>query len=350
MIGIVGYGAYIPRYRIKVEEIAKVWGADAPSYKKGLMLREKSVPAPDQDTITISVEAARNALLRAGIDPRKIGAVYVGSESHPYAVKPTGTAVAEAIGAVNDCHCADLEFACKAGSEGMFLAFGLVKSGEVEYALGIGSDTSQGAPGDALEYSASAGGAAFIMGKKDVVASIDCQFSFMSDTPDFWRREYMHYPRHGGRFTGDLAYFKHVRGGVEGILKKAKMKPKDFKYCVFHQPNGKFPVRMALDLGFTKEQVETGLLVPTLGNTYSGASPLGLTAILDVAKPGERILMCSFGSGAGSDAFIYTCTSRLPKVQDKARKTRHYLDTNPFYLDYGTYTKFRRKIRKNVED
>ena len=350
MVGIVGYGAYIPRFRIKVEEIAKVWGADAPSYKKGLMLREKSVPGPDQDTITIAVEAAKNALKRAGIDPRKIGAIYVGSESHPYAVKPTGTAVAEVLGAVNDCHCADLEFACKAGSEGMFLAYGLVKSGEVEYALGIGADTSQGAPGDALEYSAAAGGAAFLMGKKDVVASIDCQFSYMSDTPDFWRREYMHYPRHGGRFTGDLAYFKHVRGGVEGILKKAKMKPKDFQYVVFHQPNGKFPVRMAKDLGFTDAQVKTGLLVPTLGNTYSGASPLGLSAILDEAKPGDRILMCSFGSGAGSDAFIYTCTKNLPKVQKKAAPTRYYLDTNPVYLEYGAYTKFRRKIRKNVED
>jgi hydroxymethylglutaryl-CoA synthase len=232
----------------------------------------------------------------------------------------------------------------------MFLAFGLVKSGEVEYALGIGADTSQGAPGDALEYSAAAGGAAFLMGKKDVVASVDCQYSFMSDTPDFWRREYMHYPRHGGRFTGDMAYFKHVRGGVAGILKKAKMKPKDFKYIVFHQPNGKFPVRMAKDLGFTDEQVKTGLLVPTLGNTYSGASPLGLTAILDEAKPGDRILMCSFGSGAGSDAFVFTCTRALPSVQKKARPTRHYLDTNPVYLEYGAYTKFRRKIRKNVED
>ncbi len=152
MPGIVGYGAYIPRYRIRVEQIAPVWGADAPSYKRGLMLREKSVPAPDQDTLTISVEAAKNALKRAGICPTKIGAVYVGSESHPYAVKPTGTAVAEAIGAVPDCHCADLEFACKAGSESMFIAFSHVKSGEVEYALGIGADTSQGAPGDALEY------------------------------------------------------------------------------------------------------------------------------------------------------------------------------------------------------
>ncbi len=350
MVGIVGYGAYIPRYRIKVESIASVWGADAPSYKKGLMLREKSVPGPDQDTITIAVEAARNALRRSGVAPASIGAIYVGSESHPYAVKPTGTAVAEAIGAVPDCHCADLEFACKAGSEGMFLAYSLVKAGEVEYALGIGADTSQGAPGDALEYSAAAGGAAFIMGKTDVVASVDCQYSFMTDTPDFWRREYMHYPRHGGRFTGDMAYFKHVRGGVEGILKKGGASKEDFKYIVFHQPNGKFPVRMAKALGFTDDQVKTGLLVPTLGNTYSGASPLGLSAILDEAKPGDRILFCSFGSGAGSDAFIFTCTDKLPGIQDKAKHTRHYLDTHPFYLDYGTYTKFRRKIRKNVED
>jgi len=74
MAGIVGYGAHLPRHRIKVEEIAKVWGADAPSYKRGLMLREKSVPPPDMDTITLSVEAAKNALKRAGnIDPADIG-------------------------------------------------------------------------------------------------------------------------------------------------------------------------------------------------------------------------------------------------------------------------------------
>jgi hydroxymethylglutaryl-CoA synthase len=83
MVGIVGHGAYIPRNRIKVEEIAKVWGADAPSYKRGLQLQEKSVPSPDQDTITMSVEATKNAIKRAGIDPAEIGAVYVGSESHP---------------------------------------------------------------------------------------------------------------------------------------------------------------------------------------------------------------------------------------------------------------------------
>ena len=100
-VGIAGYGAYVPRHRIKVEEIAKVWGADAPSYKKGLGLREKSVPAPDQDVITLSVEAARNAMYRAPmVNPDDIGCLYIGSESHPYAVKPSGTIVGEAIGAM----------------------------------------------------------------------------------------------------------------------------------------------------------------------------------------------------------------------------------------------------------
>ncbi len=172
MAGIIGYGAYVPRQRIQVEEIAKVWGADAPSYKKGLMLEEKSVPAPDQDVITMSVEAARNAIKRARIDPNEIGAIYIGSESHPYAVKPSGTVVAEAIGATPDIHCADMEFACKAGSEGMFVSYGLVTAGLIKYGLGIGADTSQGAPGDALEYSAAAGAAAFLFGKDNVVAEV----------------------------------------------------------------------------------------------------------------------------------------------------------------------------------
>lgn len=346
MVGIVGYGAYIPRHRIKLEEIAKVWGVDAPSYKKGLGLHEKSVPAPDQDTITMSVEATRHALKRAGINPQEIGAVYVGSESHPYAVKPSGTVLAEAIGATPEVHCASFEFACKAGSEAMYVCLGLVQAGLIKYGLAVGADTSQGAPGDALEYSTAAGAAAFIIGRENVVATIDGEYAFMTDTPDFWRREYMHYPRHAGRFTGEPAYFKHIVGAGQGIMAKAGLTPKDFDYVIFHQPNGKFPLRVGQMLGFTREQIEPGWLSPTLGNTYSGSSPMGLTATLDIAKPGDRILMVSYGSGAGSDAFIFTTTERLLDVRDQAPKTREMLDKNKVYIDYGTYAKFRGKIRK----
>ncbi|MBF0362445.1 MAG: hydroxymethylglutaryl-CoA synthase [Oligoflexia bacterium] len=350
-LGIVGWGSYVPRYRIKVEEIAKVWGLDADTYKRGLMLGEKAVPGPDQDTITMSIEAARNALKRAKVDPQKIDALYIGSESHPYAVKPSGTVVAEAIGAVPNIHISDLEFACKAGAESMYIAYSHVKSGEARYAVGIGADTSQGAPGDALEFSAAAGAAAYIMGSGDdeVIATIDYTHSYTSDTPDFWRREYMHYPRHGGRFTGEPAYFTHSLGAAKAIMEKSKMEAKDFTYAIFHQPNGKFPQRVAHMLGFTDKQIEPGWLSPRLGNTYSGASPLGLAATLDVAKAGDRILMVSYGSGAGSDSFIYTVTKNIEKIRNLAPSTSDYLDKNKVYIDYGTYVKFRKKIRKNDE-
>ena len=346
MAGIIGYGAYIPRNRIKVEEIAKVWGADAPSYKKGLMLEEKSVPSPDQDTITMAVEASKRALKRAGIDPREIGAVYVGSESHPYAVKPSGTVLAEALNATPDVHTADFEFACKAGTEAMFVALSLVQAGAVKFGLAVGADTSQGAPGDALEYSAAAGAAAFLFGKDPLVAEALETYSYTTDMPDFWRREYQYYPQHGGRFTGDPAYFKHITGAAEGIMAKAKMKPSDFNYVIFHQPIGKFPFRVGEMLGFEKKQIEPGWLVSKLGNTYSGSSPLGLTATLDISKPGDMILIVSYGSGAGSDAFIFKVTERIEEVRDLAPKTTYLLDNNKNYLEYGVYAKYRRKIRK----
>jgi hydroxymethylglutaryl-CoA synthase len=272
--------------------------------------------------------------------------VYIGSESHPYAVKPSGTVLAEALGATPEVHTADFEFACKAGTEGMFVALGLVKAGEIKYGLAVGADTSQGAPGDALEYSAAAGAAAFIFGRDNVVAKALETYSYTTDTPDFWRREYQYYPQHGGRFTGEPAYFKHVIGAARGIMDKTGMKPPDFDFVIFHQPNGKFPFRVGKKLGFEKKQIEPGWLVNKLGNTYSGSSPLGLTACLDVSKAGDKILIVSYGSGAGSDAFIFEIMEKIDEVRDLAPKTRELLDENKHYLEYGEYAKFRQKIKK----
>ncbi len=343
-VGIVTYGTYIPRFRIVPEEIARVWGEDGQAMKSGLMIYSKSVPFPDEDVITISVEAARNALARGKIEAGEIGAVYVGSESHPYAVKPSGTIVAEAIGASHFITVADYEFACKAGTAAVQTSMGLVSSGMVRYALAIGADTSQGAPGDALEYSASAGGAAFIIGRENVIATINRTFSFTSDTPDFWRREGQPYPSHGGRFTGEPAYFRHVMTCAKELMKIQGTKSSDYDFAVFHQPNGKFPTRVAQQLGFEKKQYETGLTTPYIGNTYSASMMIGLSAILDVAKPGQRILGVAFGSGAGSDAFDITVTEQIAGFNRGAAPTvKEFLDRSEL-LDYGRYAKFKGKI------
>ncbi len=347
MAGIVGYGAFIPRKRITAEEIARQWGKDPETIRKGLLLQEKSVPGIDEDTITISVAAGADAISRAGIDPSKIGALYIGSESHPYAVKPSGTIVIDALGIGPEVHVADFEFACKAGSEAMFVSLGLVESGRVEYAMGIGADTSQGAANDALEFSASAGGAAFIFGKENLLVDVLETYSFTSDTPDFWRREGEFYPRHGGRFTGEPAYFKHVFGASRAILEKTGLKPSDFRHAVFHMPNGKFPQQAGKKLGFTEKQMEVGWIVPTMGNTYSGSSPTGLAAILDIAEPDDLIFMTSFGSGAGSDSFVFKATELLPERQNLGRTVRSMLDGPKHYVTYGQYAKLRDKIIVN---
>lgn len=338
-IGIISYGAYIPRLRITAHEIASVWGKDGATISKGLGITEKSVPSIDQDTATISVEAARAAIRRCQINPQEIGAIYVGSESHPYAVKPTGTIVGEAISATPDLMVADFEFACKAGTAAIQTCMGFVKSNMIKYGLAIGADTSQAAPGDALEYSASAGGAAYLIGRDNVIANINHTLSFTTDTPDFWRRAERKYPSHGGRFTGAPAYFKHVSTCATNLMNKAKTTPEDYTYAVFHQPNGKFPVNVARRLGFSKEQITQGLMVPFIGNTYSGASMVGLASVMDVAKPGDRILVTSYGSGAGSDAFDITVTDNINTLERKNAPSVQNMVDDKQYVSYGVYAK-----------
>ncbi|HEV2165924.1 MAG TPA: hydroxymethylglutaryl-CoA synthase [Thermoplasmata archaeon] len=342
--GIVSYGAYVPRYRITPEEIGKVWGTDGASMGQGLGVQRKSVPAPDEDTITISTEALRTALARAAIDPKEIGALYVGSESHPYAVKPTATVVAQAVGATPNLTAADFEFACKAGTAAIQTCLGLVGAGMIHYGVAIGSDTSQGAPGDALEYSASAGGAAFVIGREHVIAKVLHTLSYTTDTPDFWRREGQRYPSHSGRFTGEPAYFRHVSECARRIMERAKTTPKDYAHVVFHQPNGKFPQRIGKQLGFTEAQMRLGLVTPYIGNTYSGAALIGLANVLDSAKPGERILVVGYGSGAGSDAFDLEVTEEIARFDRSiGPPVQSFLD-HGVEIPYAVYAKFRGKI------
>jgi hydroxymethylglutaryl-CoA synthase len=323
-VGIIGYGAYVPQYRLPGSEIAHIWTGG----KGGSPVKEKAVAGLDEDVITMSIEAARNALARARIDPCELRAVWVGSESHPYAVKPSGTIVAEAIGAPNSIQAGDWEFACKAGSEAMVAAISMVGAGMGNYALAIGMDTAQGKPGDALEYTAASGGAAYIMGPaEESLVEIEATYSYVSDTPDFWRRAEQKYPESAGRIL------------LEGLHRA----PTDYTYAVFHQPNPKFPMKAGQSLGFTAEQIKPGLLCPVIGNTYAGSSLIGLSAILDIAKPGDRILMVSYGSGSGSDAFSLVVTDKLPERQKLALTTAEYI-ARRVEIDYGTYLRFRHNI------
>lgn len=315
MIGIVSYGAYVPQYRLKLDDIASAWKKDPMEIIPSLGVKEKAVPALDEDAVTLALEAAMKSLTAFPARPTDIGVLFVGSESHPYAVNPTSTIVGELLGIGHQYLAADMEFACKAGTAGMQAIAGLVGAGHTQYGLAIGADTAQSKPHDALEYTSASAAAAYILGSEQVVARLVADTSYSSDTPDFWRRDGIRYPSHAGRFTGEPAYFTHVMGAATRILEMTKMKPSDFDWCVFHMPNGKFPRSVAARLGFSPAQLAPSLTVDKIGNPYSASAMLGLAAVLDIAKPGQKIFMVSYGSGAGSDAFVFETTSALTKHQ-----------------------------------
>jgi hydroxymethylglutaryl-CoA synthase len=329
-VGIIGFGSYVPRLRIKIEDIAQVYGKSAEQIIGSLGVKQKAVADRDEDTVTLAVEAARQALVRAKISPEKLGVVLVGSESHPYAVKPTGSIVAQILGVGNDYLTADLEFACKAGTSAVIMIAAMIESGLIEAGLAIGSDVAQSQPGDALEYTAGAGAGALILGNKKFkwLAELNRVSSLTSDTPDFWRREGEKYPAHAGRFTAEPAYFKHVIGSTQKFLEKTKTKISDYNHVVLHMPNAKFPRRAAAKLGISHDQLTAGLVVPEIGNPYSGASMIGLNSVLEHARPKQRVLVTSYGSGAGSDSLSFTV---IKKSSPFKRPPVEYI-TYPEYL------------------
>lgn len=336
MTGIVSYGFYLPAYRIRVADLAAVWGKNPAEITGSLGISEKTVSGVDEDSVTMGFESAALALKKAGVKPEDIGVLFFGSETPPYAVNPSSTILGEFLGLQGTYLASDLQFACKAGTGGMMAAAGLIASGFSKYALVTASDKATGRPHDALEYTAASGSVSFILGKNDLMLEIIDMQSFSSDTPDFWRREGIRYPSHGGRFTGKPSYFRHIGENTRLILKKNHLRPDRFAHAVFHMPNGKFPRQIAAGIGFTPDQIKHSLVVDYLGNSYTASALMGLASVLEVAQPGELVFFASYGSGAGSDAFIFRVTKKI----NERRLAFREVAAQKKYIDYATYLRY----------
>ena len=332
MVGITSYGFYVPRYRIKTEEIANRWGKKGTDISGSLGINEKAVASFDEDALTMAYEASDMALEH--IDRKSIEGIFVGSETHPYLVNPTSTILGEYLGIGNAYQAFDTQFACKAATGALITGVGLVKSEMIKnHVLVVGTDKASGKPGDPLDYSAASAAAAVTIGSRNVILEYIDSFSYSSDIPDFWRRHGQSYPSHGGRFTG---YFSHISGAVQGLLSKTGYKPSDFARAIFHMPNGKYPVKIASSLGFNHDQIKDSLVVTQLGNSYAACVLVGLSAVIDTVKKDDLILIASYGSGAGSDAIVFKATN---KITSQRKHFNSYIKEKK-YIDYTTYLKF----------
>jgi hydroxymethylglutaryl-CoA synthase len=352
-VGIVSLGHYVPYLRLDMAVLAEQWAVPA-TLERMYRLNGRNrvaVNAADEDTVTLAVAAAERARLSLSA-PAEISSVLVGSESHPYAVKPSAVIVAEALGFAPDVFASDLEFACKGGSAALLLSAALVKAGLESYALAIGSDCPQSAPGSLLEASVGAGAAAVIVGPDShAIARIEAIASAGSDVTDFWRRDGAAYPSVVGKFSVDEGYMAHSGRVARALFEATGTTAKDYAACVFHQPYASLPSALAKELGFTAAQVKTGLIAARIGNTYSASCLLALAAVLEKVQAGERILLASFGSGAGSDGFVLQVTENIARwraAREAAGLASIEVELGQDHAGWLTYGQYARQQGKLV--
>jgi hydroxymethylglutaryl-CoA synthase len=351
-VGIASFGAFVPTARLHLGELVRQWGL-SPTQERMYALNGRnavSVNALDEDIVTLSVEAAEPAIAALS-DRQRPQSLLIGSESHPYAVKPSASTVAEALSLAPDVFAADVEFACKGGTAAVMLSIGQTLGGLVPSALAIGADCPQSAPGSLLEASVGAGAAAFVISREAIAATVDAVASMTSDVCDFWRRDLMQFPSVVGKFSVDEGYLAHTCSVANALFQVTSSTPEDFAYVCFHQPYASLPMAAAAKLGIRQDKLKQSLVAGKIGNTYSSCCLLGLCSVLEVAHPGERILLVSFGSGAGSDGFALTVTDELVEL----RRRMADLGTTPLSqqlanessqsLSYGRYAFYQGKLK-----
>jgi hydroxymethylglutaryl-CoA synthase len=326
---ILGYGTYLPRYRIPREEIARAWG--------GKGRGENAVAWVNEDIITMAIEAAHNALTHSGVRPDEIGAIYLGTESSPFIELSTIGVIGAALGLRPDIDVVDFGASTRAATAALKTATDAVCAGRIHKALVIGSDSRQPSPGGELEQGFGAGAAALVIGEGPGVAQIYGSFTYATSFRDTWRAtSEPHVRLFEPRYSREYGYVKHVTEAVQGLLSEMGATIPDYHHLVLYQPDERASRGVARSLGATPAQVEAADLFPQVGDAGAALVFLSLAAVLDVAGEGERVLACSYGSGA-SDAFAFTVTG---KGKAAAMTLDAYLKSKD-YLDYTTLLKLR---------
>nr|MDO8100135.1 hydroxymethylglutaryl-CoA synthase [Candidatus Njordarchaeota archaeon] len=340
MVGIIGVGAYVPTYRIKLSEILK-----ANNFPPPLIDVEKAVPNLDEDVVTMAAEATASAIKHAGISPEKIEALYMGTTSSPYTDRTVVTTVAAHIGASNSANVMEFGGSARAGTSALLACMDLISSGRAKCGLVVAADSLLGPPGTLLEFYSGAGAAALLLAKENTIAEIEGANSSTSEFADKWRRCGDPYMRDSGddRFAREYGYTKPIVDAVGGLMKKLGKTSKDYKFVIQQMlPIGLDPskgIDASKKLGFDMPHLMPGVTLNTFGETGASYVFIGLNQVIEQAKPNDRMMIVSYGGGC-SDAI----SLRLTPVADARKTALHSIkdfQKSKELLNYVQYCKLK---------
>jgi hydroxymethylglutaryl-CoA synthase len=294
MVGITSYGAYVPLRRLST-------GAQT----------EKAVANWDEDSLTMAVAAAIDCL--GGIDRRTVDGLYFATTTPPYGEKLAATTVAWAIGLRPDILTADITDSLRAGTAALRMAADAVKAGSAKNLLVTAADLRMG--GGGMDAGFGDGAAAFLIGDKDVIATLEGSYSLSNELLDVWRASGARNVRSWeDRFVSEEGYLKILPQAVKSFLEKYGITTKDVTKAVLYGPDLRRHRQMVGTLGFKPEQVQEPFF-DKLGNTGTAFTPMMLVAALEDAKPGDRVLVASYGDG--TDVLLLKVTDKIKNITGK---------------------------------
>ncbi|MBE0481233.1 MAG: hydroxymethylglutaryl-CoA synthase [Dehalococcoidia bacterium] len=333
MAGITSYGAYIPLYRLNRMTIYTALGWLNPA---SLLPGERSVANYDEDSITMAVSAAMDCL--KGMDRSKVGGLFFATTTSPYKERDNAAIIATALDLPDNVRSGDFTTSIKAGTTALISAFDAVKSGTASSVMVTSADSRLGRPGGFWEEIYGDGAAALLLGNEGVIAEFKGSYSLSYDFVDSWRTADDAFNRTWeDRWVRDEGYGKFISEAVTGLMKKYNLSPGDFAKVVYPCTYIRAHADVGKKLGFQPAQIQDHMFTQ-IGNTGTPYTLMILVAALENAKPGDRILVASYGNG--SDAFYLEVTGEIEKVKGK-RGIKGHLAAKKDLGSYEKYVTFR---------
>ncbi len=328
-VGILGYGVYLPLYRVKKEEIGKAWDTGG----RG----ELVVVGPDEDVITMATEASVNALKKAGLTGAQIDAIYLASNSTPYLENSSTSVIADVIQCGQQLEVAEFAHTTGAGLAAWKAASDAVASGRKKRVLVIAADARPAGGGSEMEMTFGAGAVALVIGEGDPLVEVEGSYTHNTGFMDRWRSpDDDHVRDYDTRFTREYGFVRHVQAAFKGLMDATGKKASDFDFVALQQPDDRITREATKGTGITTEQMLPGSLFSKVGDTGSASALLSLAATLDKAKPGQTIAMVGYGSGsAEAISLSVKRTSSLSSPTVEA------------YLAGGEYMDYAHLVRQN---
>jgi hydroxymethylglutaryl-CoA synthase len=334
MSGIIGYGVYVPKYRIKQQDIGIPWG----SFGMG----EKAVCGWDEDIISMAAEAVDNAVKHSGVKAADVGALYMGTASSHMVEMHLSPILAELLGLSPHATVLDLPGTVNAVGNALSQCLMAIEAKRIKCGIVVGTENRMAGPGSDGEVSFGAAAVAMVIGTQGTIADIEGVESYRTLFMDRWRNAKDPWVSNlfDQRFYRDDGYAKHIEEATKALLAKVNKKTSDYKLAIFPQVDPRVPAGAGKALGMKN-------LFPDLTGAIGdvgGVSPfLCMAGALEQTKPGERLLVASYGSGMAT-AFSIVATDNIGKK--KTPKTLEKYIAQKAYVDYPAYLRLMGNIRR----